>query len=227
MSFATKIDVLDHGYVELWGEPLGDEMRVVQAARTSYLGETKGYNEDIRLLKYLWKHKHMSPFEFVQFHFRVKAPIFVMRQWMRYRTWSYNEQSRRYTSDNIEFYTPDSWRGQDNVNKQASNGLPLNTNESLTYHYKTGIDSAYAAYQVLLSQGVAREIARGVLPVSVYTTVVASVNLRNLIHFLEERMTHHAQWEIRQYAKAVFKLVQPYAPVTFELFAQENPECFL
>ena len=109
-----KIQVLDRGFVELQ-DMMGDDLAIVNAARVSYLGESKGAEQDKKLLFYLMEHKHTSPFEQVKFRFMVKMPIFVMRQWARHRTWQYlslNEQSRRYTSDDIEYYFPTVWRKQ-------------------------------------------------------------------------------------------------------------------
>ncbi len=120
------VDVLDKGWIELQ-DVMGDDTAIVNAARVSYLGESKGPDRDKKLLFYLLQHRHTTPFEMVEFKFRVKCPIIVARQWLRHRTFSVNEISRRYSSEEIDFYIPDTWRTQSDSNKQASgaDSIPL------------------------------------------------------------------------------------------------------
>jgi thymidylate synthase (FAD) len=118
MNYKT-INVLDHGFVSLI-DALGNDFDIVSAARVSVLESTKGEEADLKLLKYLYDHRHTSPFEMVQFKFRVSAPLVVIRQWQRHRTWSYNEKSGRYSIFEIERYTPAFYRLQDPKNKQSS-----------------------------------------------------------------------------------------------------------
>lgn len=219
-----KIDVLDKGFVELQ-DKMGDDMAIVSAARTSYLGESKGAEADKKLLFYLMKHHHDGPLEFVQFRFRIKAPIFVARQWMRHRTGSFNEWSRRYTEDNVEFYYPEVWRTQDLKNKQSSTPLQFpewtgEEDETLEYLYEESLERSLEVYRKLLDEGIGREMARMVLPVSLYTQFVWSVNLRNLLHFLNLRMDSHAQWETQQYANAIHEILHEVVPWSMEAWQE-------
>jgi thymidylate synthase (FAD) len=213
--------VLDKGWVELQ-DVMGDDLAIVNAARVSYLGESKGPEQDRKLLLYLLHHKHTSPFEQVEFKFRVKAPLFVARQWMRHRTWSYNEMSRRYTSDEIDFYYPTAWRKQSQANKQASDEMLSDpkataTADEMIHEIVAKCDTTY---QSLLSLGVSREMARMVLPQNLYTQFVAKVDAHNLMHFFRLRMSDDAQYEIRLYAQAIyhgfFKKVLPWTAGAFE-----------
>lgn len=217
-----RVDLLDKGWIELQ-DVMGDDLAVVNAARTSYLGESKGDEQDKKLLFYMMENGHTSPFEQVQFKFRVKCPIFVARQWMRHRTWSFNEQSRRYSDDTPEFYMPDKFRLQDTKDKQNSSGefdylMNETFRESLSYVY------TYVSriYMDMISDGVAREQARMILPVSLYTTFVGSIDAHNLMHFLKLRMDAHAQYEIRVYADAIysefFRHILPWTAEAFEKY---------
>lgn len=234
------IKVLDHGFVELvdsmpavdapnpydiynWGT--GDA-RVVESARVSFSGhnKTRPLDQDQRLLKYLMRNKHWSPFEQVKLTFRVRAPIFVIRQWHRHRTWQYNEVSARYTKMADDFYVPklERMQGQSKDNKQASGDvLPERDQEICRDAIEEACEEAYSTYLSLLARGLSREVARIVLPVGLYTEMFASVDLRNLLGFLSLRDHGHAQWEMVQYAKALRELAKPVAPYTFQV-ASEN-----
>lgn len=207
------------GYVELVDQ-MGDMKAIVNAARVSYGKEIKEFTpKDGMLLQYLIDNKHFSPFEHVIFSFRLKVPLFVARQHMRYRTWSFNEKSGRYfkeTAETIEFYLPKYFRTQSSKDRQESNndqinpiigcvcmGDPFFANSAIREHCK----DSYGLYEKLLQSGIAKEQARMVLPLNKYTEYIATVDLRNLLHFLEERDTNHAQWEIRMVAQAVKKLL--------------------
>lgn len=225
------IPVLDKGFVSLLNimphPSMGIDLDsyVVQMARTSFLGSSKGYDADMKLLRYLIENKHLSPFEGCEMTFHVKAPIFVARQWFRHRTASYNEQSYRYTkAEESDFYIPSEWRLQSENNKQASDGVvDSETNELLTRYYKHEVESAWKTYEFLLSKGVAREQARAVLPVSLYTTFNYKTDLRNLIWgFLEQRCHPHAQAEIRAYALVIRDIVKYYMPRTMEIIGEQT-----
>lgn len=198
----------------------GTDIDIVNAARVSY-GKfvTQLTNRDKVLIKYLIEHDHTSPFEHNQLSFRVKCPIFVARQWMRHRINSYNEISYRYVKAPLEFYIPQYWRNQDTKNKQGSVGSFVN--EEYTRVYKQAIDVAVHAYEHLLSQGICREQARGVLPVSTYTEFIYTCNLHALMHFLKLRLHTGAQQEIRAYAQGLLELALPYFPVSFESWKQK------
>lgn len=219
-----KIEVLDKGFVELIDSMPKENMdlRVVQCARTSFNGTIYNDERDYKLLKYLIEHKHLSPLEHCKFTFRIKAPIVVLRQWMRYRTGVFSEISYRYIEvDDDDFYIPSQWRFQSESNKQGSSDKILPTDEwehkLLLGFLKDMIDFGYTSYKRALEIGVAREQARLFLPAfALYTTVIWTVDLRNLLHFLNERLAENAQWEIRQYAKAIFEIARHLAPKTIE-----------
>ena len=194
---------------------LGSESTIVNAARVSF-GKMKDEmdQKDISLLDYLIKNKHTSPLEHMVFSFSVHCPLFVRGQWHRHRTWSYNEISRRYTEVDMEFYTPSKIRLQADSDRQASVEAETDDKESremILEHNKQSFD----LYNKLLSRGVCREQARGVLPQNMMVTFWATVDLNNLIHFLELRDSEHAQWEIRQYAVAIKELIKPVVPNVF------------
>lgn len=219
-----KINVLDKGFVQLV-DYMGDDKSAVKAARVSYGGETSTEEKDKKLINYLLKHGHFSPFEHISFTFHVKAPIFVVRQWFRHRIgMSPNEISRRYTSKQAdEFYLPDHIRIQDTKNKQGSFKT---TDKELTEKAINKInkiyDETYSVYQELLDMGVAREMARIVLPVGQYTEFYLTTNARALMHFLNLRADSHAQWEIQEYAKAMANISEKICPWTYESFIKND-----
>ena len=191
----------------------GSDVDVVNAARVSYGKVTTEITErDTKLIRFLAKHNHTSPFEHNQLSFRVKAPLFVARQWMRHRMHSYNEISYRYVKAPLEFYTPPKWRYQDTANKQASVGSF--DNPALTQEYANAINHAVKTYETLLEQGVCRELARGVLPLCTYTEFIFTSNLHALMHFMKLRLHTGAQYEIRQFARGLLALALPHFPVS-------------
>lgn len=191
----------------------GSDLDIVNAARVSYGKVSTALSDrDSKLINYLMEHKHTSPFEHNQLSFRVKAPIFVARQWMRHRMNSYNEISYRYVKAAVEFYIPAQWRYQDTQNKQSSTGSF--DNHLLTDQYRQAITQAYETYTRLMEQGVCREQARGVLPVCTYTEFIYTTNLHSLMHFLQLRLSPGAQYEIKVYAQALLSLSAPHFPVS-------------
>lgn len=195
---------------------------IAQAARTSYSGESKGDEADKKLLMRLYKDKHLTPFEMVEFKFRVYAPVVVWWQWVRHRTMSYNFQSGRYTEfKEDQVYIPKEWRIQSKDNKQGSDGiLDEQLNHSMELRLETHLDTSMALYKSALNQGVAKEQARFFLPAwcSMYTAIV-KVDLRNLLGFLALRMAPDAQYEIRMYAQAIYnEILKPLCPWTSESF---------
>jgi len=209
-----RVPLLDKGWIELADlmphpeSGHSGDLAIVNAARVSFLGESKGPQRDKKLLFYLLKHRHTSPFEMVEFKFRVRAPLVTWWQWVRHRTWNMNAQSGRYTPfDEDDFYLPSRWRKQSADNKQASDGF-LNSGDSdalsveLLRHYEQG----YRLYTQALERGVSKEMARLFLPgFSVYYTWVCKVDAHNLMHFLRLRMARDAQYEIRVYAEAIYE----------------------
>jgi thymidylate synthase (FAD) len=218
----ARIDVLDHGFVRLV-DSMGSDLSVVRAARVSYdaawrAGEDQG--SDARLIRYLWKNRHTTPFEAVSFTFEIKAPIFVFRQWHRHRTWSYNELSARYRELPEEFYVPDpALIGQQSASsKQArdigdTDAAMLEQRRAEVEHAREVMEGAFAQYRRLIEGGWPRELARSVLPVATYSHMFATVNLLNLLKFLTLRCDGHAQYEIRVYADAMRELIRPIVPV--------------
>lgn len=223
MSENNRIDVLDHGFVRLI-DSMGSDLSVVRAARVSYdaawrAGENEG--SDARLINYLWRNKHASPFEAVTFTFEVKAPIFVFRQWHRHRTWSFNELSARYRELPEEFYVPEPEQigAQSASSKQARDVVALTDAEKRAKTTDAGMiklacEGAFTIYRSLLDRGVPRELARSVLPVATYSHMFATVDLRNLLHFLDLRIHPHAQHEIRVYAEAMRDIVRTVVPTS-------------
>lgn len=206
-----------HGFVRLVGS-YGDDARIVEAARVSYGNGTKTKREDQALINYLMRHEHMSPFEMVDFTFHIKAPIFIARQWFRHRTASVNEISARYSVMKDEFYEPQQLRGQSKTNKQGSEDAIIEDG----FLVKEAYEHAYEYYEMLIADGVAREQARMVLPVGMYTEFYWKQNLRNLLHFIKLRIDGHAQQEIREYAEAIANMIWQVAPMAWEAFQEHH-----
>jgi len=221
-----KIDVLDHGFVRLV-ESMGNDLSIVRAARVSYdaawrAGEDSG--SDDRLIRYLWKNKHTTPFEAVVFQFEVKAPIFVFRQWHRHRTWSYNELSARYRELPEEFYLPDSALiGEQSASSKQARVIGASEasqeRKMEVEDLRFACEDAFVQYRRLLAAGWPRELARSVLPVSTYSHMFAKVDLLNLLKFLTLRCDAHAQYEIRVYADAMLELIKPIVPTAVSAWA--------
>lgn len=220
-----KIDLLDKGFIRLV-DFMGGDNRVVGSARVSFGAVSKGEEQDKRLIKYLLEHAHHTPFEHCYFQFHVCCPIYVARQWMRHRWGSFNEVSARYTEVKDEFYIPLELRGQDTKNKQGSVPTSSLDQAALRKIYEDSVEASYAAYHKLIEAGVAREMARGVLPVCQYTQFYWSVNARSLLNFLQLRTDKHAQLEIRVYADAIaefFKEKMPWSWTAFEELSKKLP----
>lgn len=215
----NSFNVLDKGFIALIDFCGGDEM-VVRAARISYGKETKGEEQDKRLIKYMMRHNHGTPFEHSLFIFHVKAPIFVARQWFRHRIGSFNEISGRYVEYPEEFYIPEKLRAPDPKNKQGSVEGKFPNEKELIKTFEDTISRSYEAYKKLLSAGVAREIARAVLPLALYTQFYWSVNPRSLMNFINLRVSKDAQFEIRQYAEKIVFFMRDKMPWTFEAFVE-------
>ena len=219
-----KIDVLDHGYVRLI-ESMGNDLSVSRSARVSYNEEWRAgedHGSDTRLINYLWKNRHTTPFEAVVFTFEVKAPIFVFRQWHRHRTWSFNELSARYRELPEEFYLPDYRQiGIQSLSSKQARVIPEgfnDENEAGKRQYevdclKQSMEAAFARYKELLANGWPKELARSVLPVATYSHMFCTVNLLNLFKFLTLRCDSHAQYEIRVYAAAMLEMIRTIVPV--------------
>ena len=194
---------------------MGDELAIVNAARMSFDKHKDELDDkDIALLRSLVRNHHTSPLEHVVFTFEVHCPLFVRAQWFRHRTWSFSEVSRRYTSDGMDFFLPseDEIRMQSADAREASvDGLSPVRKEAVE-KMEEATRKAFETYQELLDMGVSREQARMVLPQNLNTTFLATVDLNNLIKFLQLRSGKHAQSEIRVYAECIKELITPIVP---------------
>lgn len=240
MEKGHEIKVLDHGYVRLvdW---MGSDSRICEAARISYKSPSKGVEQDKKLLEYLWKNKHTSPFEMVKITLNIKMPIFIMRQYVRHRMQNLNEVSARYTELPNEFYIPKKWRAQDTKNKQGSTAkedwdkvgfdvpyadkkgsffLNMSRNEAMEQSLRARCKECYETYELMLACGVAREMARIVLPVNIYTEIYACWDLKNLLHFITLRDDSHAQAEIQEYSRAIREICNELFPITMAAFGK-------
>ena len=188
---------------------MGSETSIVNAARVSFGKRRETMDErDAALVRYLVSHHHTSPLEHVVFTFLVHCPLFVRSQWHRHRTWSYNEISRRYTEVDLELYVPPALREQSESDRQASREAESLDQSACLEKIRAFHEQSLRLYQELLDAGVCREQARGVLPQNLMTTFWATVDLNNLLKFLELRDSPHAQWEIREYASAIKSLIR-------------------
>jgi len=222
----TKIEkrlefkVLDHGFIKLV-DSMGNDDSIVQSARVSYGEGTKAKRTDEKLIEYLWKNKHGTPFEMVVFKFHVKLPIFIARQWMRHRAGTFNEISARYSEMKDCFYIPKMERiqAQSKVNKQGSGEELSLAYKTLAYNtFMKVSNDCFTAYESLLDLGVSRESARTVLPVNLYTEFYWKVDLRNLLSFISLRSDSHAQFEIREYSDAIFKIIKDIVPIACKAY---------
>lgn len=216
------MNILDHGHCRLVNH-MGDDLSIVRAARVSYdadwrTGEDEG--KDAKLIHYLMRNRHTSPFEAVTFTFDVKAPIFVFRQWHRHRTWSFNEVSARYSELPEEFYVPETVGVQAQHNKQMRL-MELNASEDeIRQLIQVQCQESFNTYRRLLDAGTPRELARGVLPMNTYSHMFATVDLHNLFHFLKLRLHEHAQYEIQVYAEAMLEQIRSVVPVATAAFEE-------
>ncbi len=230
IELPKHIDVLDKGFIELIdmlphpSTGVSGDLAIVNAARVSFLGESKGEAADKKLLFYLMRSRHTSPFEQVEFKFRVRAPLLVWWQWVRHRTWHVNAQSGRYTPfQPHDFYQPSTWRRQSETNKQGSEGeIDLGDAGRLSALLADHYSRSFELYQAALDAGVAKEQARLFLPgFGVYYTWICKVDAHNLMHFLSLRMAPDAQAEIRTYARAIYEhFFKTTLPWTAEAFAR-------
>ena len=201
-----RIDIFNDGFVELV-DSMGNDLSVVNTARVSYGKQSQDFTEkDLKLLNYLWDNDHTSPFRHCFLSFRIRAPIFVLRQWMKHQIGcSWNEQSGRYTELKHGCFTPDTWRVQDTKNKQSSHGAVENQDQAFNLMNEV-YDLAYSNYEKLLDLGVCREQARIVLPLGIYSECIWTTSLQGLLHFIELRSDKASQYEIQVYAQAVKQL---------------------
>lgn len=226
------LPVLDHGFVRVV-DYLGDDAAIVQAARVSYGKGTTKVRQDRALIRYLLRHRHLSPFEMCELKLHVKLPIFVARQWIRHRTANVNEYSGRYSVLDHEFYLPrpEHLSAQARTNRQGrdeDHPLPPDQAARVLDLLRADAEGSFAHYDELLKgsatddsgqeTGLARELARINLPLGTYTQWYWKIDLRNLLHFLSLRLEGHAQWEIRVYAEVIGQVVERWVPLVYEAF---------
>lgn len=216
-----EIKVLNKGFVILV-DIMGNDSSIVQAARTSYGTGVKSYEEDKKLIRYLLRNKHTSPFEMVELKFHIKLPIFVARQWIRHRTANVNELSGRYAEMKNEFYIPneENIREQSTTNKQGRSDNKLNQKSAVEFTDSiiATQKKSFIEYKNYIETGVARELARINLPLSIYTEWYWKIDLHNLFHFLKLRLDNHAQYEIRCYAEAIATILKEKVPIAYQAF---------
>lgn len=229
-DFFGKLTVLDKGYVELFDGMVCDpRLKIVNAARVSFNKESQELSEkDIKLIKFLFEHEHFSTFRHSYFTFRLKMPLLVARQIWKYQIgcdWvenenvgtiqipetNWNEASGRYVEFQPDFYIPETIRVQSKNNKQGSEGKleKLSNGEDPVIFYEAACNSAYANYELMVKSGAAKEQARGLLPQNIYTECVWTCSLQCVLYFLHQRLKSDAQFEIREYAKAIAQLMLP------------------
>ena len=224
------------GYVE-YVDHMGTDTTVVNAARVSFGKHKEVMDEkDERLLKYLIKHRHTSPFEHCSVTFRFTVPLFVRSQHHRHRTWAYNEISRRYTSYDIQFYEPKEFRSQHKSNRQASvldsridpvlypdlsdMDFGVKASDAVKSHHRKSL----SLFELLISKGVCREQARGVLPQNMYTQYYGTVNMSNLLKFIDLRTHEGAQWEIAKVGEACLDIAMELWPVSITAWSESRSE---
>jgi thymidylate synthase (FAD) len=214
-----SIELVDH---------MGSDITVVNSARVSYgVHKEELDSKDKKLINYLIRHKHTSTLEHNIATFRIKVPLFIRSQHHRHRTWSYNEISRRYTDFNMEFYEPEGFRTQHEVNRQASNNDLINPNviskeisslvpiptfrvcDAVKYHHKQSIN----LYNKMIDLNVCKEQARGVLPQNLYTEYYATANLNNILKFISLRSHEGAQWEIQKLSESMLLTIKELWPI--------------
>ena len=203
------VELVDH---------MGDDLTVVNAARVSFGKKKEVFDfSDTRLIKFLARHNHWSPFGHCSMQFHIKAPIFVARQLVKHQVGLvWNEVSRRYVDDEPEFYIPKRWRLKAEDKKQGS------SEETIEYNVDGSIEYVRQTYQNLLNAGVAPEMARMVLPQNLYTEYYGTVNLNNLLKFVDLRIHEGAQWEIQRVAEACQEMAEQLWPVAVSSFKSRN-----
>tara|TARA_A100001037_G_scaffold84945_1_gene77083 strand:+ start:4523 stop:5494 length:972 start_codon:yes stop_codon:yes gene_type:complete len=215
-----SIKCLDKGFVRLV-DSMGGDNAIVQAARVSYGKGTTKKSQDRGLIRYLMRHRHSTPFEMVEFKFHAKMPIFVARQWVRHRTANINEYSLRYSEARDDFYFPDldNIKFQSSINKQGrGKEVSQKIKEKVIKYFKEISKKSFEMYDELNNDGVARELARAILPVNLYTEWYWKNDLHNLLHFIGLRSDSHAQYEIQVYSDAMSLSVKNVAPYAWEAY---------
>ena len=220
-----SIPVLDHGFVRL-DDAMADDLSVVNGARVSFARhKTEMDDSDAGLIRFLMRERHGTPFEHNSFRFHIRAPIFVAREWFRHRVGSFNEFSMRYAKATDDFYVPEPDDVRSQVGKPGAYSFePVEPDVAATTReeMRAIYEAAFSAYERLVELGVARELARSVLPVGAYTEFYWTVNARALMNFLSLRNSEAAQREIRRYAEACERFLEERMPVTYAAFVAND-----
>jgi thymidylate synthase (FAD) len=219
----NELVLFEHGFVRL-DSSMADDLSVVNSARVSFAVRKEEMDDkDQGLIRFLMRDRHGTPFEHNSFRFHIRAPIFVAREWMRHRTNSFNEESARYHKLSDDFYVPDARAVRSQVGKPGSysfepvdEALANETRDTFQRIYK----ELYAEYNELIDKGVAKEVARAILPVGIFTQFYWTVNARSMMNFLSLRNATTAQYEIRMYAEAVERLFAQEMPITYQCFVE-------
>ncbi len=215
------IPCLDKGFIRLVDSMGGDDA-IVQAARVSYGKGTTKVSRDKGLIRYLLRHRHSTPFEMVELKFHAKMPIFVARQWVRHRTANINEYSLRYSEARDDFYIPNKedihFQSQFNKQGRDDTDVPDEMKDKVIQYFTEMSKKSFDIYRELNDAGIARELARSILPVNLYTEWYWKNDLHNTLHFLKLRMDPHAQYEIRVFAEGMAQFVKQVAPIAYEAF---------
>ena len=217
-----EIRVLDKGFLRVV-DYMGDDAAIVQSARVSYGKGTKTVSQDSALISYLIRHRHTTPFEMCEIKFHVKLPMFVARQWIRHRTANVNEYSARYSVLEDEFYFPDKCDigYQSKHNAQGTHGtVEDEVSQKFALDLKKNTQFCYDAYKSSLDAGISRETSRITIPLNCYTQWYWKIDLHNLLHFVKLRSDHHAQHEIREYAKVMEDIIKAWVPLTYKAFKE-------
>ena len=215
-----EFKILDHGFIRVI-DYMGNDVAITQAARVSYGVGTKQIREDIGLINYLLRNAHTTPFEMCEIKFHIKAPYFVARQWIRHRTANINEYSARYSIVDQDYYLPN----RDEISFQSSNNkqgrgekVDEDFSNAVRETIKNTSEQQYDHYNKMIDNGLAREVARIILPLNYYTEFYWKIDLHNLMHFLRLRSDPHAQYEIRLYALQMIEILKLWVPHTYQAF---------
>lgn len=204
------VELVDH---------MGDDLSVVRSARVSTVGANQGQGGD-RLIAFLMREKHLSPFEHATFTFLVEAPIFTINQMVRHRIASFNIESGRYKELEPVFYVPDDGRPTIQIGKTGDYDFTTSPAHSRFVQgtLRQASNDSWGRYESLLSQGIAKEVARMVLPLNIYSSLYVTMNSRGLMNFLSLRNEHHAQFEIREVARQMEDIFAEHMPLTHKAF---------
>jgi thymidylate synthase (FAD) len=218
-----ELRVFDHGFVRL-DDAMADDLSVVNGARVSFAVHKEEMNDrDRGLIRFLMREMHGTPFEHNSFRFHVRAPIFVAREWFRHRFSSFNEESARYHQLEADFYVPERRAVRTQVGRPGAYSfepVPDDVAEATVSALRRIYEQLYGEYQSLIDKGVAKELARAVLPFGIYTQFYWTLNARSLMNFLSLRNSPNAQYEIRTYAEAIERLFAHRMPITHECFVE-------